>query len=108
MEIRAFTISSSFEQHSSNFFASIKSSERRKWITLQKIAHSCQQKMRRINLLLERESDASEKKRKEKKKREENGGKRNFKVAVKLGFAIKTGPERNVDPGDRAREVREG
>lgn len=54
--------------------------------------------MRRINLPLERESDASEKKRmekrKKKKKREENGGKRNFKVAVKLGYEIKTGPER--------------
>lgn len=33
-------------------------------------------------------------KNEKKKKREENGGKRNFKVAVKLGYEIKTGPER--------------
>lgn len=75
-KFRAFTISSSFEQHSSNFFAAIKSSERRKWITLQKIAHSCQRKMRWINLPLKRESDASEKKKVEKRKKEENGGSR--------------------------------
>lgn len=83
MEIRAFTISSSFEQHSSNFFASIKSSERGKWITLQKIAHSCQQKMRRINLPLERESDASEKKRMEKRKKKKKGKKMEGNVTSK-------------------------